>query len=353
MNIQSAGNEQVNTFTLVVSSETTRQLPRVKDSQFLNLFAKRRFYVTCCAKRNKLDSTLINPWYFTGFTDAEGCFLISIRKNNNLKIGWNVALRFKISLHVKDKTLLEHIKNYLGVGRLYKHGPQSIEFCVLNPKDLSIVISHFDNYPLHSKKRADYELFKQALFLILNKEHLTEQGLRKILGIKASLNLGLPESLQTAFPEIAPIERPSFCFKEEIKDPYWLAGFTEGDGSFGVKISKSSSVKTGRSVYLQFDLVQHNRDELLLKNILDYFNCGSVYKHSSDNARVFKVTKFSDITEKIIQFFHKYPLLGEKSKDFKDFCQVAELMKTKAHLSEQGLNQIIKIKGGYDYKKKI
>ena len=54
--------------------------------------------------------------------------------------------------------LLEQIQNYLGLGRLYKHGPQSIEFCVLNQKDLSVVISHFDNYPFHTQKRADYEL---------------------------------------------------------------------------------------------------------------------------------------------------------------------------------------------------
>nr|YP_009568483.1 hypothetical protein [Drechslerella brochopaga]QBL02563.1 hypothetical protein [Drechslerella brochopaga] len=56
LNIQSAGNEQVNTFTLVVSSETIRQSPRIKYSQFLNLFVKRRFYVTYCAERNKLRS---------------------------------------------------------------------------------------------------------------------------------------------------------------------------------------------------------------------------------------------------------------------------------------------------------
>jgi hypothetical protein len=48
----------------------------------------------------------LNPWYFTGFTDAEGCFLISIRKNNTLKIGWNVELKFQISLHRRDRPLL-------------------------------------------------------------------------------------------------------------------------------------------------------------------------------------------------------------------------------------------------------
>jgi hypothetical protein len=40
------------------------------------------------------------------------------------------------------------------------------------------------------------------------KEHLTMEGLRKIVAIKASLNLGLSESLNKAFPNITPVPRP-------------------------------------------------------------------------------------------------------------------------------------------------
>ena len=101
--------------------------------------------------------------------------------------------------------------------------------------------------------------------------------------------------MQTAFPDVTPVEKATFPSKVEIKDPYWLAGFTEGYGSFGVKVSKSTYVKTGHSVYLQFDLVQHSRDDLLLKSIFEYIRCGAIYKHSSDHALVFKVTKFSDM----------------------------------------------------------
>lgn len=43
----------------------------------------------------------------------------------------------------------------------------------------------------------------------------------------------------------------------------------------------------------------------------------------------FKVTKFYDITNKIIPFFQKYPILGVKSKDFEDWCRVVVLMKEK------------------------
>lgn len=41
-------------------------------------------------------------------------------------------------------------------------------------------------------------------------------------------------------------------------------------------------------------------------------------------------------------FNYNYPLVGAKRQDYLDFCQVAELMKTKAHLTNEGLAQIKK-----------
>jgi hypothetical protein len=41
-----------------------------------------------------------------------------------------------------------------------------------------------------------------------NKEHLTLGGLKKILALKGSLNLGLSEEIKTNFPNISHIDRP-------------------------------------------------------------------------------------------------------------------------------------------------
>ncbi len=49
---------------------------------------------------------------------------------------------------------------------------------------------------------------------------------------------------------------------------------------------------------------------------------------------------------KIIPFLDNYPLLGAKRQDYFDFCKVASLMKTKAHLTNEGLEQIKQIKSG-------
>jgi LAGLIDADG endonuclease len=62
-----------------------------------------------------LDSkTKLNPWFITGFTDAEGCFSILIQPNTNYKTNWRVKAIFTILLHIKDIVLLENIKNTLG-----------------------------------------------------------------------------------------------------------------------------------------------------------------------------------------------------------------------------------------------
>ena len=50
------------------------------------------------------------------------------------------------------------------------------------------------------------------------KEHLTSEGLQKIVNIKASLNLGLSVKLRAAFPNTIPVARP-LVIDQEIKDP--------------------------------------------------------------------------------------------------------------------------------------
>jgi hypothetical protein len=75
---------------------------------------------------------------------------------------------------------------------------------VFSLKDLQKIIEHFDNYPFITQKHGDYLLFREAVLLILKKEHLTLAGLEKIVAIKASMNLGLSKKLEQAFPNIIP-----------------------------------------------------------------------------------------------------------------------------------------------------
>jgi len=122
-------------------------------------------------------------------------------------------------------------------------------------------------------------------------------------------------------------------------------GLRQGEGSFWINILNSSTHRIGFQVTMVFQLTQHVRDEQLMRSLIAFFGCGSIRERGL--VVDFRVQKFSDLTHKIIPFFHKYPILGIKSPKvpFGDFCKVAKLM-DKAHLTKEGLDQIRKIKAG-------
>lgn len=189
-----------------------------------------------------------------------------------------------------------------------------------------------------------------AVECVINKDHLTLEGLHKILGIKASINLGLPNSLKESFHDIVPVLRPLVQLSglqnvNSYINSYWLAGFTSGDGSFQIITRNSAAYKGGCQVSLRFSVSQNVKDLFLIEGLISYLGCGRSFTQSKYDMVHFIVTKFSDITEKIIPFFNQHPVIGIKGEDFADFCKAAEIIKTKGHLREEGLKEIIKLKG--------
>lgn len=153
----------------------------------------------------------LNPLYVTGFADAESSFTVSIYKNETSKLGWRVKPYFSIELHKEDLIILNSIQSFFSVGTIRNRarGGENI-YSVNDLKDLiNIIIPHFDKHPLLTNKRADFELFKEVVTIMNNKEHLTKEGLTKIISIRASMNKGLSETLYNQFPAIVPVVRPS------------------------------------------------------------------------------------------------------------------------------------------------
>lgn len=127
----------------------------------------------------------------------------------------------------------------------------------------------------------------------------------------------------------------------------------DGEGCFFVEISKSSTSKSGLRVRLNFSICQHSRDLELMNKFETYLGgCGKCYPRPQKDMGEFSGyaaslrRKISDITEIIIPFFEKYPLHGNKNRDFSDFRKVAQLIKDKAHLTKDGFEEICKIKEG-------
>jgi len=90
-----------------------------------------------------------------------------------------------------------------------------------------------------------------------------------------------------------------------------------------------------------------------MNSLIKYLDCGIYYSKNSQVGHLV-VTNFSNNNEKIIPFFSKYPpRLATGGLDYLDFCKAAELIKNKVHLTEEGLNEIIRIKEGMNRGRKF
>lgn len=178
------------------------------------------------------------------------------------------------------------------------------------------------------------------------KEHLNLRGLRQIVTLMSSLNKGLSDNLQMAFPNIIKVNNFVLC-EARITDlnNHWFAGFFSGEGCFYVSIRNNYNNNNGiYSIGLEIHIGQHSKDEFLIKSFVDIFKAGSTYEYKDKPFVRFRICRFEDIYFKIIPLFKKYKIEGMKYLDFQDFCQVAELIKNKAHLTLEGYNEIKAIK---------
>lgn len=163
--------------------------------------------------------------WLSGFTDAEGNFLITIDREY-------VKFRYKISLHIDDINVLHLIKSKLNIGRVtVDKNNNSCSFIVESYSDIKNVICPiFKSFPLHTSKKLDFENFYEAV-LIKNNNKLSDTDMEKIRSLKSSMN-----SKREVFTY-------STSESQIIINPNWFIGFLEGEGTFGIK--------TGSSLYFQ------------------------------------------------------------------------------------------------------
>ena len=81
-----------------------------------------------------------------------------------------------------------------------------------------------------------------------------------------------------------------------------------------------------------------------MNNLINVLDCGYIFKHPNKNLVTYIITKFEDVSEKIIPLFNQYKIEGVKTLDFEDFKRAAEIVKKKDHLKLEGLEEIKLIK---------
>lgn len=168
----------------------------------------------------------MNKFYLwlTGFVDGEGYFNISPTNRNGKITNFNFI--FKLSLHIEDIQVLEHIRYMLNMGRITKDINRSeCSLTITKLEDINNLINIFDKYKLNSTKYLDYLDFKDAYNLYVNRVEYNEELVSKIILLKNKMN-----NNRTDF-NIYTYENINWAEHINISK-YWLLGLIEGEGSF-------------------------------------------------------------------------------------------------------------------------
>ncbi len=131
-----------------------------------------------------LSNDFANHW-LAGFTDADGSFQIKIINRSTRN---KPEIRLNYQIDQKSDQLLIKIKEYLGGNIGYRKSQDTYYYGSTSFGSAKKVIEYFDIFHLQSRKHISYLRWRKVYRLIQNKEHITADGLTKIIKIKALMN---------------------------------------------------------------------------------------------------------------------------------------------------------------------
>lgn len=270
---------------------SVRNTSTVVDSPKLQIFKDKEFY---------LESEFLE--WFSGFTDAEGNFNITLRKLNNNKYT-SVMLTFQIGLHIDDLSVLEVIKEKLNCGHIFISGSKCNYFVNDKASLIQVILPIFNFVNLNSSKYFQFIIFEKAINLLKDKKHLTQEGKLEMLNLYYKLKT----------PYLAPSS------KELNNSPLtlsWLGGFTDGDSTFSIANYKPR---------LKFD--NHEKEIELFKRIQIFLNTDAklnitksrLNRPNSNPIVCLDITDIQFLKKNIVPIYSKLGILkSKKLKDFKD-----------------------------------
>lgn len=304
------------------------------------------------------DLKMLNPNWVTGFVDAEGSFSMSIFKSKTAAIGWTIEPCFIITLHNKDIELLNKIQLFFGVGVVSTIGSKGARYRVRSRDGLKTIISHFNKYPLQTTKIHNFVSFCKILDLMNQKYHTNVEGFLNLVSLINKLNNPLSPSLLNNLSSLG--ELPNVDFELTSKEsislngklggsalPWWISGFTTGDpgggrlrsGSFTyfTRNRKKASGEMVKDYTLAYEVSQRSDSIHVLDLIAKTFECGKVYSETRGVSKYRLVTK-DQILSKLVPFFEKYPLEGNKNLQYKLWIQIVDILQTTGRSEQRNVN---------------
>lgn len=170
---------------------------RIKQfSLWINSLNNRFGANTIKLNNNAIYITLKDAW-LSGFTDAEGCFNVSITASSRYTLGYVIKMRF--ILDQKDNAILNKICELFGFGKVtLRSGTEDVyRYTATGFKPLQGVISYFELFPLQTKKSSSLEKWLTVHTQVSNKLHLTKEGLAQVKFLQKQINLNNSKTNKT------------------------------------------------------------------------------------------------------------------------------------------------------------
>lgn len=157
-------------------------------SFWINALNTRFGYNTIIFNSIPVSISLSDAW-LSGFTDAEGCFNVSITANSRYKLSHVIKMRFL--LDQKDSTILNTIRTLFGLGKVTLRSQTNhvYRYTVTGFSSIYLIISYFEAFPLRTKKAASFNKWLSIHNIISSKLHLTEKGLAQVRVLQRQINI--------------------------------------------------------------------------------------------------------------------------------------------------------------------
>jgi hypothetical protein len=259
-----------------------------------------------------------------GLLDAESHLAIT---PNNSGAGWQCAC--KVTLRDDDQEILRAYRDKLGLGHLAPIAARAcsrpqVRWTIASKLECQVLTAVLDAHPLRGRKRAEYEIWREATILWASTRQATGTGVRAQLARLAEY-LRAERVYREPSPDVA---------LPDMTDQYaanYFAGFFSGEGCFQLARRQA-----------RFVIKLRRDDRPLLDAFCRDFTIGSVVDVAAiepwSPAAVWNVVGARDVL-KGIGLFESVPLLGRKGRQYRAWRPgaqaIAEAIIDKRPLNEQ------------------
>ena len=122
----------------------------------------------------------------------------------------------------------------------------------------------------------------------------------------------------------------------------YIAGFTDGEGSFNVSIKKRLDYKESWKLTASFNISQ--KDRVILAWIKHILGCGTL-RERKDGVVYYEVTNIASLYNVIIPFFRVYGFRSAyKKNNFRIFSEIVEIMHAGEHNAQEGFQKVLELR---------